>query len=196
MVRSVYDKVDKSLRKTIEREEVSPSALLITVRDGLITLSGSQNIISFIEDQNVENLTVHALFEKVNYENSSPTFCTKSAMWFPKLPTKFKGPQWKWKVAYETLKRYFNLLGFCKGGKLHFGDPQHKPYCFPDSISWESFKHPGSEKIGRINTVIEGILSYHGINVEEHHESSDNETEGGTGTTSNNHPIHNAVKGK
>ena len=177
MVKKSYGKVDKNLQKVVENEEEEGSALLVSVRDGLITCSGSSNIVSFVEEEDLMSLTVHQLFHKINYEKSSNVFDVSTALWFPKLPTKFKGPGWNWSVAYKTLKLYFNILGFKKGGNQHFGNPQDKPSCFPDSISWESFKHPGSEKIERINTVIKSILEYHGFNVHEHHEVSNDRSD-------------------
>ena len=63
-------------------------------------------------------------------------------MQFPKLPKNFEGPKWNLVLAYETVKKHFDLLGFKKGGSQHSGNPLHMPSCFPETISWESFKHP------------------------------------------------------
>ena len=180
MVKKIYSRLDKGLQKIVETEAQTGSTLLVSVRDGLITCSGSSNIVSFVQDQDLMSLTVHELFHKINYEESSNIYDESTALWFPKMKRKFKGPGWNWSIAYQTLKSYFNVLGFKKGGNKHFGNPDDKPSSFPDSIAWESFKHPGSEKIDRINTVIHAILEFHGISADEHHEEEEETNVAGT----------------
>ena len=100
MVRkNALTKVDKSIQKVVENEAEEGSCLFVSVRDGLITCSGSSNIVTAVIQQDLQTLTVHELFHKINYEKSSKNFEVSTAMWFPKLPHKFKGPQWTWVVA-------------------------------------------------------------------------------------------------
>ena len=155
------------LKKVVENDE--QTVFSISVKEGHIVLDGSKHIVDHVLGQNSQLLTLEMLMNKMLLKDESTTFSTATPKHFPKFSVPFKSKDWKYPVAYQTLKCYLNILGFHNGSTKKFGRLEDRPQEWPDTESWEDFRHPCAAKIDKINKIISSILQFHQIDVKTHH---------------------------
>ena len=173
MMRSKSHYLDETLDKVIEkyvREERKVFA--VSIRDGKVVYSGNKSFLDYVLSENLKTLRLDNILSKMMDEDDSSdaakSFSSEILPVFPLLKFKFKSKDWNYKIAYEYLKRVMNVLGFCNGSKKNYGDQDHKPEAWPDTLSWTDFKHPCASSLDKMNTIIEAVLSYYGVDVNTH----------------------------
>ena len=165
------DKVfDKNVRKYVNKSQ--SSVLSVTFRNNQIVLNGESQIVEFVSKSNSKEVTLEALFSKIqDIEQNKPDpliYATATPMSFPLFPIKFKCNLWNWKVARAQMGTIMKVLGFKRGNASEktYSFPEHQPQGWPDAVR---FKKPKFATKDEANMVIESILRHHGIDPYSHH---------------------------
>ena len=173
MMRSKSRYLDETVDKVIGnyvREERKVFA--VSIRDGKVVYSGNKSFLDYVLSENLKTLRLDNILSKMMDEDDSSdaakSFSSEILPVFPLLKFKFKSKDWNHKRAYEYLKRVMNVLGFYNGSKKNYGEEEHKPQAWPDTLSWTDFKHPCASSLDKMNTIIEAVLSYYGVDVNTH----------------------------
>ena len=167
----MMDKVfDNNVRKYVNKSQ--SSVLSVTFRNNQIVLNGESQIVEFVSKSNSKEVTLEALFSKIqDIEQNKPDpliYATATPMSFPLFPIKFKCNLWNWKVARAQMGTIMKVLGFKRGNASEktYSFPEHQPQGWPDAVR---FKKPKFATKDEANMVIESILRHHGIDPYSHH---------------------------
>ena len=98
----MMDKVfDNNVRKYVNKSQ--SSVLSVTFRNNQVVLNGESQLVEFVSKSNLKEVTLEALFNKIqDIEDNKPDilkYSKASPKSFPRFPIKFKSDLWSWKVA-------------------------------------------------------------------------------------------------
>ena len=159
--------------------------MVFSIRGSQVNVSGEKETVNILET--FPDITVKELIDKMKSlgeASGDQSFefvdCLSSANdpVLPPMTVAFCGPSWDNATARKQLTEYFCILGYGKtNGSKSFKKEEDQPVWWPDSLSWQSFAHPGKAKTPQINRILTSMFEYYGLDINTYHlegtESSD-----------------------
>ena len=164
---------DKNVSKVVNKSQLC--VLSVSFREQQMFLNGESQIVEFVSKCNLKEVTLDALFTKIQEIEQNKEEDLKYGMavpiCFPIFPIKFKSSKWDWKTARTEMSNIMKVLGFRRGNASvkTYSFPEHQPEGWPEAVS---FKKPKFATKNEANLVIESILLHHGVDPYKNHASS------------------------
>ena len=151
--------------------------MVFSIRGSQVNVSGEKETVNILET--FPDITVKELIDKMKSlgeASGDQSFefvdCLSSANdpVLPPMTVAFCGPSWDNATARKQLTEYFCILGYGKAnGSKSFKKEEDQPVWWPDSLSWQSFAHPGKAKTPQINRILTSMFEYYGLDINTHH---------------------------
>ena len=148
--------------------------LCFSLRGTEVHINGEKDSVDILEKY--PDITVKELIQKLTDlgEAIDQSFqfveSSSSNSLLPPLTVAFGGPFWSNETARKLLTQYFCILGFGKAkSDKKFKKELSKPTWWPESLSWESFSHPGKAKTPEINEILTSMFEFYGLDINTYH---------------------------